>query len=112
MLRDGEDLLVSRLRLGHDRREDPRPGLLSHAAGGCWPRGRGGQTRPPGRLAPHAGLRPRRAEGGRGEALPRAGDDRRGPAGGVTAPRFGFFFWPYEPALVERMARLGESQGW
>jgi 5,10-methylenetetrahydromethanopterin reductase len=30
----------------------------------------------------------------------------------VTAPRFGFFFWPYEPALVERMARLGESQGW
>jgi 5,10-methylenetetrahydromethanopterin reductase len=30
----------------------------------------------------------------------------------VTAPRFGFFFWPYEPALVERMVRLGESQGW
>jgi 5,10-methylenetetrahydromethanopterin reductase len=30
----------------------------------------------------------------------------------VTAPRFGFFFWPYEPALVERMARLGEEQGW
>ena len=30
----------------------------------------------------------------------------------MTAPRFGFFFWPYEPALVERMARLGESQGW
>ena len=30
----------------------------------------------------------------------------------MTAPRFGFFFWPYEPALVERMVRLGESQGW
>jgi 5,10-methylenetetrahydromethanopterin reductase len=30
----------------------------------------------------------------------------------VTAPRFGFFFWPYEPALVERMVRLGEAQGW
>jgi 5,10-methylenetetrahydromethanopterin reductase len=30
----------------------------------------------------------------------------------VTAPRFGFFFWPYEPALVARMIRLGESQGW
>jgi 5,10-methylenetetrahydromethanopterin reductase len=30
----------------------------------------------------------------------------------VTAPRFGFFFWPYEPALVERMVRLGEQQGW
>jgi 5,10-methylenetetrahydromethanopterin reductase len=30
----------------------------------------------------------------------------------VTPPRFGFFFWPYEPALVERMVRLGESQGW
>jgi 5,10-methylenetetrahydromethanopterin reductase len=30
----------------------------------------------------------------------------------VTAPRFGFFFWPYEPSLVERMARLGEEQGW
>lgn len=30
----------------------------------------------------------------------------------MTSPRFGFFFWPYEPALVERMMRLGESQGW
>ncbi|HEX2441084.1 MAG TPA: LLM class flavin-dependent oxidoreductase [Methylomirabilota bacterium] len=30
----------------------------------------------------------------------------------MTAPGFGFFFWPYEPALVERMARLGEEQGW
>lgn len=30
----------------------------------------------------------------------------------MTAPRFGFFFWPYEPALVARMARLGEEQGW
>jgi 5,10-methylenetetrahydromethanopterin reductase len=30
----------------------------------------------------------------------------------VTAPRFGFFFWPYEPALVTRMVRLGEEQGW
>jgi alkanesulfonate monooxygenase SsuD/methylene tetrahydromethanopterin reductase-like flavin-dependent oxidoreductase (luciferase family) len=30
----------------------------------------------------------------------------------VTAPRFGFFFWPYEPALVERMVRLGEEQAW
>jgi 5,10-methylenetetrahydromethanopterin reductase len=30
----------------------------------------------------------------------------------VTAPRFGFFFWPYEPALVARMVRLGEEQGW
>jgi 5,10-methylenetetrahydromethanopterin reductase len=30
----------------------------------------------------------------------------------VTAPRFGFFFWPYEPALVARLVRLGEEQGW
>ena len=30
----------------------------------------------------------------------------------MIAPRFGFFFWPYEPALVARMAGLGESQGW
>jgi 5,10-methylenetetrahydromethanopterin reductase len=30
----------------------------------------------------------------------------------VTAPRFGFFFWPYEPDLVARMVRLGETQGW
>jgi alkanesulfonate monooxygenase SsuD/methylene tetrahydromethanopterin reductase-like flavin-dependent oxidoreductase (luciferase family) len=30
----------------------------------------------------------------------------------VTAPRFGFFFWPYQPDLVARMVRLGESQGW
>jgi alkanesulfonate monooxygenase SsuD/methylene tetrahydromethanopterin reductase-like flavin-dependent oxidoreductase (luciferase family) len=30
----------------------------------------------------------------------------------VTAPRFGFFFWPYEPVFVERMVRLGEAQGW
>jgi 5,10-methylenetetrahydromethanopterin reductase len=30
----------------------------------------------------------------------------------VTAARFGFFFWPYEPALVARMVRLGEEQGW
>jgi 5,10-methylenetetrahydromethanopterin reductase len=30
----------------------------------------------------------------------------------VTAPRFGFFFWPYEPTLVQRMVRLGEQQGW
>ena len=30
----------------------------------------------------------------------------------MTAPRFGFFFWPYEPVLVERMVRLGEQQGW
>jgi 5,10-methylenetetrahydromethanopterin reductase len=30
----------------------------------------------------------------------------------VTTPRFGFFFWPYEPALVARMVRLGEDQGW
>ena len=30
----------------------------------------------------------------------------------MTAPRFGFFFWPYEPALVERMVRLGEQGGW
>ena len=30
----------------------------------------------------------------------------------MTAPRFGFFFWPYEPALVARMVRLGEQQGW
>ena len=30
----------------------------------------------------------------------------------MTAPRFGFFFWPYEPDLVARMVRLGESQGW
>ena len=30
----------------------------------------------------------------------------------MTPPRFGFFFWPYEPALVDRMVRLGESQGW
>ena len=30
----------------------------------------------------------------------------------MTAPRFGFFFWPYEPALVDRMVRLGEEQGW
>ena len=30
----------------------------------------------------------------------------------MTTPRFGFFFWPYEPALVARMVRLGEEQGW
>ena len=30
----------------------------------------------------------------------------------MTAPRFGFFFWPYEPALVERWVGLGEQQGW
>ena len=30
----------------------------------------------------------------------------------MTAPRFGFFFWPYEPALVARMVRLGDEQGW
>jgi 5,10-methylenetetrahydromethanopterin reductase len=30
----------------------------------------------------------------------------------VSAPRFGFFFWPYEPALVDRMVRLGDTQGW
>jgi alkanesulfonate monooxygenase SsuD/methylene tetrahydromethanopterin reductase-like flavin-dependent oxidoreductase (luciferase family) len=30
----------------------------------------------------------------------------------VTPPRFGFFFWPYDPALVARMVELGESQGW
>ena len=30
----------------------------------------------------------------------------------MTAPRFGFFFWPYEPGLVARMVRLGEEQGW
>jgi 5,10-methylenetetrahydromethanopterin reductase len=30
----------------------------------------------------------------------------------VTAPRFGFFFWPDEPSLVERLVRLGEDQGW
>jgi 5,10-methylenetetrahydromethanopterin reductase len=30
----------------------------------------------------------------------------------VTAPRFGFFFWPYEPPLVERMVRCGDTQGW
>ena len=30
----------------------------------------------------------------------------------MTAPRFGFFFWPYDPGLVERMVRLGERQGW
>ncbi len=30
----------------------------------------------------------------------------------MTTPRFGFFFWPYEPSLVARMVRLGEEQGW
>ena len=30
----------------------------------------------------------------------------------MTPPRFGFFFWPYEPALVARMVALSESQGW
>lgn len=30
----------------------------------------------------------------------------------MRGPRFGFFFWPYEPALVARMVRLGEAQGW
>jgi 5,10-methylenetetrahydromethanopterin reductase len=30
----------------------------------------------------------------------------------VVTPRFGFFFWPYEPALVERMVRLAERDGW
>jgi hypothetical protein len=30
----------------------------------------------------------------------------------VRPPRFGFFFWPYEPGLVARMVRLGEEQGW
>ncbi|HEU4367411.1 MAG TPA: LLM class flavin-dependent oxidoreductase [Methylomirabilota bacterium] len=30
----------------------------------------------------------------------------------MTAPRFGFFFWPYEPALVARMIGLGEAHGW
>ena len=30
----------------------------------------------------------------------------------MTSPRFGFFFWPYEPSLVERMVRLGDTQGW
>ena len=30
----------------------------------------------------------------------------------MTPPRFGFFFWPYEPALVARMVQLGEEHGW
>ena len=30
----------------------------------------------------------------------------------MVTPRFGFFFWPYEPALVERMVRLAERDGW
>ncbi len=30
----------------------------------------------------------------------------------MTEPRFGFFFWPYAPALVERMVRLADTQGW
>ena len=30
----------------------------------------------------------------------------------MTTPRFGFFFWPYEPALVARMLGLGEAHGW
>jgi len=30
----------------------------------------------------------------------------------VTAPRFGFFFWPWTPEYTARMATLGEQQGW
>ena len=30
----------------------------------------------------------------------------------MTGPRFGFFFWPYEPTLVECMVRLADGQGW
>jgi 5,10-methylenetetrahydromethanopterin reductase len=30
----------------------------------------------------------------------------------VSAPRFGFFFWPWSPEYTERMARLAERDGW
>jgi 5,10-methylenetetrahydromethanopterin reductase len=30
----------------------------------------------------------------------------------VSAPRFGFFFWPWSPAYTARMAELGERHGW
>ena len=29
-----------------------------------------------------------------------------------TAPRFGFFFWPWSPAYTARMAELAERDGW
>jgi 5,10-methylenetetrahydromethanopterin reductase len=30
----------------------------------------------------------------------------------VSAPRFGFFFWPWSPEYTTEMARLGERLGW
>jgi len=30
----------------------------------------------------------------------------------VSAPRFGFFFWPWSPDFTARMASLGEELGW
>src|SRR5262244_1698876 len=30
----------------------------------------------------------------------------------MSAPRFGFFFWPWSPDYTARMAALAESQGW
>jgi 5,10-methylenetetrahydromethanopterin reductase len=30
----------------------------------------------------------------------------------VSAPRFGFFFWPWSPAYTTRMVELGERDGW
>jgi alkanesulfonate monooxygenase SsuD/methylene tetrahydromethanopterin reductase-like flavin-dependent oxidoreductase (luciferase family) len=30
----------------------------------------------------------------------------------MSAPRFGFFFWPWSPAYTARMASLGDAQGW
>jgi len=30
----------------------------------------------------------------------------------VSAPRFGFFFWPWSPEYTERVARLAERDGW
>ena len=30
----------------------------------------------------------------------------------TTAPKFGFFFWPYTPEYTARMVRLGEALGW
>src|SRR6185369_8073301 len=98
--------------LGDHRGEDPRPRLVPHPARRHRPRRRG-RPAPAARAEPsHAGLRSRSAQGGGGEVFPGAGDRGRRPARGVIAPRFGFFFWRYEPALVARMVRLGEEQGW
>jgi 5,10-methylenetetrahydromethanopterin reductase len=30
----------------------------------------------------------------------------------MSAPRFGFFFWPWSPDYTERMAALAEAHGW